>query len=194
MNIKTKLLDNFNKSITNRNTFLSKESNQNTFEQICNLVITCYQLGGKVYTFGNGGSSSDSSHLAAELVGKINRKRPSLSAECLNTDTAVITAIANDYCYEDIFLRQLEAKLTKKDVVIVFSTSGNSKNVTKALKNIQEYNTVLLTGKDGGEAKFYSKLTLVAPGDTASEIQEIHETIYHTLVEIVESQLFFDGE
>ncbi len=194
MNAKTKLVQNFNQSQLNRDLFLQKESNGVVFEQICYLITECFRTGGRLYIIGNGGSATDASHLAAEFVCKIGRKRPAMPAEALTTDLATLTAISNDFSYEDVFTRQLEAKMTKKDVLLAITTSGNSKNITKALQNFQEYTTILLSGKDGGQAKYYSQYSLIVPGNTASEIQELHQTIYHTLVEVVESNLFFDGE
>jgi D-sedoheptulose 7-phosphate isomerase len=144
--------------------------------------------GGHVYTFGNGGSAADAQHLAAELVGRFRRDRRPLPAVALSTDPSVVTCIANDYGYEDIFGRQVAALARKGDVVIGFTTSGRSPNVTNGLAEARRAGatTVLFTGGDGGDAIGESDLALVVPSSSTARIQEIHLLMLHLLSERVD--------
>lgn len=166
-----------------------------TFDEVAQLVSNTLKNGGRVYVFGNGGSAADADHLAGEFVGRLYRERNPLPAESLTGDIATLTAIANDYGYDQVFVRQLRAKLTAKDVVIGITTSGNSDNVVKAMKfaNRMDVATVLLTGPNQtSRAAGFSDYVLGVPGDTPSEIQELHTVVYHSLVEAVENLYFKD--
>jgi D-sedoheptulose 7-phosphate isomerase len=162
------------------------------FKQAVEHVITCYQAGGRLYIAGNGGSAADAQHLAAEFVSRLARDRNPLPAEALTTDSSIITAIANDYGFEDIFSRQLAGKLQTNDVFLGITTSGQSPNILKALEQcrIKGIKSILFTGRDGGIAKNMADYSIIAPGKMTSTIQEQHILLAHTLCEYVESALF----
>lgn len=162
-----------------------------TFDKVVNLVLETINNGGRVFIAGNGGSAADAQHLAAEFVGRFERERIGLPAEALTTDTSVITAIGNDYGYEDIFARQLDAKATSNDLFLAISTSGNSKNIIKALEycKYNEIKSVLLTGRTGGKSKPLADFILTVPSDKISTIQNVHQDYYHSMIEYVEKNI-----
>jgi D-sedoheptulose 7-phosphate isomerase len=155
---------------------------------ISQMVIECLKKGGKVILFGNGGSASDSQHLAAELVGRYQKERQGLPAIALTTNTSVITAIANDYGYEAVFARQLEALGQKNDLVIGISTSGKAKNVAGGIKQARKMGlkTIAFTGGDGGELAKLSDVALVVPSLVTARIQEAHIVVGHIICDLVE--------
>ena len=144
--------------------------------------------GGKLLIMGNGGSAADAQHIAAEFVGRFFKERRALPAIALNTNTSSLTAIANDYSYEDIFSRQVEALAKPGDVVIGISTSGNSKNVVEGIKKADSLGclTVGLTGKSGGKLKDVAKMVIRVDSDSTPIIQEMHIAIGHMISNIVE--------
>lgn len=150
-----------------------------------------YQLGKSLYICGNGGSAADSQHIAAELVAKLGRNRGPIRALALTTDTSFLTAASNDFEYAEVFSRQVRAHMSKDDVLLALSTSGNSENVVRALRAAknQGAKTILLSGKSGGRCKEFADYCLLAPGDNAGQIQECHMIIYHTLCYLLESRL-----
>jgi D-sedoheptulose 7-phosphate isomerase len=152
-------------------------------------VCAALDAGGRVYTFGNGGSAADAQHLAAELVGRYKRDRRPLPAVALSVDPSVLTCIANDYAYEDVFGRQVQALVGPRDVVIGFSTSGRSPNVVNGLAAARQVRatTVLFTGGDGGAARGEADLALVVPSTTTARIQEMHLLLLHLLSEHVDA-------
>lgn len=160
-------------------------------EEIANIIIDCYKKGNKVVIFGNGGSAADAQHIAAELVGKFKLERKALCAIALNTNTSIITAIANDYEFGKIFERQIEGIVNKGDVVIGISTSGNSENVIKGLLKAKEKDAIAIafTGKSGGKIKNIANIVLQVPSDDTPRIQEAHITAGHIICEIVEKEL-----
>jgi len=147
--------------------------------------------GGTVFWCGNGGSAADSQHLAAELVGRFKKNRRALRSVALTTDSSVLTCIANDYSYDDIFARQIEALGRPADILLGISTSGNSENVLRAFKVAKEMGliTIALLGKDGGVAKELVDVALIIPSNSTARIQEAHILIGHMLCEIVEQEL-----
>ena len=151
----------------------------------------CLRQGHKLLFFGNGGSASDSQHLAAEFVGRYEKERRALPAIALTTDTSILTAVGNDYGFERIFERQVEALGKKGDVLFAISTSGNSKNVLKAVQKAKQLGlyTIALTGGTGGELKSLTDLSLVIPSKKTSRIQESHIMIGHILCECVDELL-----
>jgi len=159
--------------------------------EMTELIIDCLKKNGKVILFGNGGSASDSQHIAAELVGRFKKDRPALSAIALTTNTSVLTSLANDYGYEVIFARQIEALGQKNDVAIGISTSGKAKNVACAIKQAKKMGlkTVALTGGDGGELAKLADISLLVPSTVTARIQEAHITIGHIICELVEQAL-----
>jgi D-sedoheptulose 7-phosphate isomerase len=150
--------------------------------------------GSTLFWCGNGGSASDSQHLAAELIGRFKKNRRALRSIALNSDTSVLSCIANDYSYEDIFSRQLEALGRPGDVLIGISTSGNSENVIRALQKAKMLNiaTVALLGNSGGKAINIAEHSIVVPSLTTARIQEMHILIGHILCEIIERELKLD--
>ena len=155
------------------------------------IIITSLKAGGKVLLFGNGGSAADAQHIAAELVGRFQQERPGLPAIALNTNTSIITAIGNDYGFEIVFSRQIEALAKPGDVAIGISTSGKAKNIVAAIKKANEMGlkTVCLTGGSGGELSKLCTISLVMPSSTTARIQEAHITAGHIICELVETEL-----
>ena len=160
-------------------------------ESMANLIINAYKKGGKVVLFGNGGSAADAQHIAGELVGQFMIKRQAFPALALTTDSSAITALANDYGYDAVFSRQVEALVNSRDVVIGISTSGNSPNIFMAIKvaKIKGAATIVLTGGDGGKLIGEADLVLVVPSDSTPRIQEAHITIGHIVCELVEREM-----
>ena len=160
--------------------------------QVAELLVDAFRNGNKLLVMGNGGSAADAQHLAGEIVGRFRLERPGLPAIALNTDTSILTAVGNDYGYEAIFRRQVEAHAQEGDVVIGISTSGSSPNVLSALRLAREKGcrTVGLLGKDGGSIKDLADIDLTVPGHDTPRIQEGHITIIHILCELVEEALY----
>ena len=162
------------------------------FEQAVAVVINSYNKGGRLYIAGNGGSAADAQHLAAEFVSKLARDRAPLPAEALTTDSSILTAIGNDYGFENIFSRQLIGKLTDHDVFLGITTSGQSPNILKAIEYCKERKipSIVFAGRDGGKAKALADFCIAVPGDMTSTIQELHIVLAHTLCECVEVAMF----
>ena len=163
-------------------------------EQIYRIGAEIYgsmRKGGKLLLMGNGGSAADAQHIAAEFTGRFLKERKALPAIALNTNTSALTAIANDYSYEDVFSRQIEALAREGDVVIGISTSGNSKNVLKAIQAANSLGcvTVGMTGKSGGALKGIAKFTITVGSDSTPIIQEVHIAIGHIISKIVEDMV-----
>jgi D-sedoheptulose 7-phosphate isomerase len=161
-------------------------------ELIARKSVESYRKGGKLVCFGNGGSASDAQHIVGELVNKFYFNRPMLNALALNTNTTVMTAIANDISYDDIFSRQVEHLVDNKDIVIGLSTSGNSVNVIKAVQAAKNKGalTIAFTGKNGGKLRAHADIVLDVPSDHTPRIQEVHITVGHIICEIIEQELF----
>jgi D-sedoheptulose 7-phosphate isomerase len=159
-------------------------------------MINALRNGGKVLFFGNGGSSMDAGHLAAELAGRFYRDRPGLGGVSLADSTASITAIANDYSYDEVFARQVRGLGRQGDVAVGLTTSGNSKNVLEALRVAHEIgmHTVALTGRTGGKAVDLVEVCIRVPSDDTPRIQEACMHLGHTICEIVEREMFPDDE
>jgi D-sedoheptulose 7-phosphate isomerase len=152
-------------------------------------VTACLRSGGKLLTCGNGGSATDAAHLAEELTGKYKNPRRALPALCLCADAAAMTCIANDWSYHDVFARQVEAFARPGDVLIAFTTSGNSENCLRALQKAKALGatTIALLGKDGGKTKGVADHEVIVPSATTARIQEIHTWILHQILEAVEA-------
>ena len=153
-------------------------------ERVAATLIRTYERGGRVYTFGNGGSSADAAHFAEELVGRYKRERRPLAAQSLSIDASALTCIANDYSYDEVFERQVRGFVREGDVVIGFSTSGRSPNVVRGLAAALELGatTVLFTGANGGVAE----LVLAVPSESTARIQEMHVLLLHLILEEVD--------
>lgn len=147
--------------------------------------------GRKILLFGNGGSAADSQHIAAELVSRFRRERAALPAIALTTDTSILTAISNDYGFEEVFARQVEALGQEGDVVLGISTSGNSPNVLNAVRKAAEIGmkTVGFTGQDGGKLKECVDVCFRVPSQSTPHIQEVHIAVAHALCEVIEEAL-----
>jgi D-sedoheptulose 7-phosphate isomerase len=161
-------------------------------ENISNIVINAYKNNKKTLLAGNGGSAADAQHIAGELVARFHFHRPGLPSIALTTDTSIITAIANDYGYEFLFSRQVEAMGNEGDVFIGISTSGNSPNIIKALEVCKEKNiiTVGLTGESGGKIAELCDYCIKVPSNETPRIQEAHILIGHIFCYLVEDTLF----
>jgi D-sedoheptulose 7-phosphate isomerase len=159
--------------------------------EIAQLMIDCLKKDGKVIVFGNGGSASDSQHIAAELVGRFKKDRSALAGIALTTNTSVITSLANDYGYDVVFSRQVEALGKKNDVVWGISTSGKAKNVALGIKQAKKMGikTVAFSGGDGGDIVKLADVSLVVPSKITARIQEAHITIAHIICEMIEQEL-----
>jgi D-sedoheptulose 7-phosphate isomerase len=154
-------------------------------------IADALRAGGKVIFFGNGGSASDASHLAGELLGKFAYDRPALAAVCLSDHTAALTAVGNDYDYGEVFARQLRGLGRPGDVAVGLTTSGNSENVVRALDAARDLGmvTVALTGADGGKVVAVADLCVRVPSDDTQRVQEACLHLGHTICEIVERDL-----
>lgn len=159
--------------------------------QIAETIAGSIKRGGKLIVFGNGGSASDAQHIAAELIGRFKKDRVAYPALALTTNTSIITALANDFGYEVVFSRQLEALAGKSDVALGISTSGKAKNVCLGLKQAKKMGlkTIALTGGDGGELVKLADISLVVSSNITARIQEAHITIGHIVCELVEESL-----
>jgi D-sedoheptulose 7-phosphate isomerase len=160
------------------------------------IMIAALRNGGKVLFFGNGGSSMDAGHLAAELAGRFYRDRPGIGGVSLSDSTASLTAIANDYSYDDIFARQVRGLGRPGDVAVGLTTSGNSKNVLEGLRVAREIglHTVALTGLTGGKAVDLVEVCIRVPSEDTPRIQEACMHLGHTICEIVEQEMFPSDE
>ncbi|HIE35755.1 MAG TPA: D-sedoheptulose 7-phosphate isomerase [Candidatus Omnitrophica bacterium] len=163
-----------------------------TIKKVAQLFISTLENKGKIIFMGNGGSAADAQHLAAELVGRFKKERRPLAAISLSVNTSILTAIGNDYGFEDVFSKQIQALTKKEDLVVGISTSGKSKNVIKAIEKAKELGiiTVGFLGKDGGILKDLVDVALIVPHFDTPRIQEMHILIGHIICEIVEDCLF----
>jgi D-sedoheptulose 7-phosphate isomerase len=172
--------------------FAKNEQNLTEIEQIARHIANCYQNRGKVIIFGNGGSMCDAMHFAEELTGRFRKDREALPAIAIS-DPSHLSCVANDYGFEEVFARAVNAYAQSGDVAIGLSTSGNSPNVIKALTAAQRQGciTVALLGGDGGKIAGNTDFELIVPASTSDRVQEIHTMILHILVELIEHELFY---
>ena len=160
-------------------------------DKTANLIITAINKNRKIIIIGNGGSAADAQHIAAEFLGRYKLKRKSIPAIALTSNSSTTTAIANDYDFSDIFSRQCESLVSKGDVVIGISTSGNSENVVKGLRTSKKNGglTIGLLGNKGGKIKNIVDISLIVKATSVPRIQEAHRVIYHIICEIVEEEV-----
>ncbi|MDQ6990948.1 MAG: D-sedoheptulose 7-phosphate isomerase [Mariprofundaceae bacterium] len=165
---------------------------QNPLMQAAEKMIHCLQSGGKILVCGNGGSASDAMHFVAELVNRFEINRPALAAIALVNDASVMTSIANDFEFNSVFSRQIEALGRKGDVLLGISTSGNSQNVIKAIQTAKKLDmeTITLTGHDGGEMAQISPTSIHIDSDSTARAQEMHITCLHILCSIIDKRMF----
>jgi D-sedoheptulose 7-phosphate isomerase len=192
MDFKAKIRENIQASINTKQFILNDAILTQTVQTVSEKIIEAYRNDGKVLFCGNGGSAADAQHLAAEFSGRYYFDRPPLFAEALHVNTSYLTAVGNDYSYEEVFSRIVKAMGRKGDVLIGISTSGNSKNVIRALKVAGEIGMtcVAFTGKSGGEMKNHCDYLINVPSTDTPRIQECHIMIGHIICELVESSLF----
>ncbi len=161
-------------------------------EKIGKMWVTCLENGHKILLCGNGGSASDAQHLAAELVGRYKMDRTGLAGLCLNTDTSALTAIGNDYGFEEIFARQIQGLGKKGDILVGLSTSGNSQNIVKAFEEAKklEMSCIAFTGQGGGKLFELADVCLNVPSRITNNIQEMHIACGHLLCDYTEKYFF----
>lgn len=181
-----------NDSIEVKKEILNSDKLLKSIENAAEIIIEAYKNKKKVLFCGNGGSAADAQHLAAELSGRFYYDRPPLAAEALHVNTSYMTAVANDYSYDEVFARYIAVVGNHGDILVGLSTSGNSKNVIKAIEQAQRLGmkTVSLTGSTGGKMKELSDILINVPSNDTPRIQESHIMIGHIICEIVESTLF----
>ncbi len=184
-------------SVFNEHINVAKETLESIapkIEESAEVIAKSIECGGTIFWCGNGGSAADSQHIAAEFVGRFKKDRKPLRSIALTTDSSVLTCVANDYSYKEIFSRQLNALGRNGDILVVISTSGESENIKKVLIQAQKMKikTIALLGKKGGVCKDLTHIPIIIPSDTTARIQEIHILIEHLLCELVEKKLGID--
>ena len=181
----------FQASIDTKQTLINDMKRLEELLEVAGVASSTLKAGHKIMLCGNGGSAADSQHIAAELIGRFEKERESMAAIALTTDTSALTAIGNDYGYDQVFSRQVEGLGKSGDLLIGISTSGNSKNVVKAMEVAQSKSirTVALVGdKPGGAMQAIADYVLAAPSTNTARIQECHILMMHTLCQLVESE------
>lgn len=194
--IMTKFInDQVQKSIEVKQAILKDSMAINTIRKVAQKIIEAYKNGNKTLIAGNGGSAADAQHIAAELVSKFYFNRPGLASLALTTNTSILTSVGNDYAYDKIFSRQIQANGIKNDIFIGLSTSGNSNNIIEALQEckIQKVLTVGMTGQSGGKMAKICDYCIQVPSFDTPRVQEAHILIGHILCSIVEEALFGKG-
>jgi len=168
----------------------SLAAQQTTFDRLAAATVKALRAGNKILTCGNGGSGADALHMAEEFIGRYRSNRRSLPAVCLNADPTALTCIANDFGYDEVFARQVEGLSTRGDVLICFTTSGNSVNCLRALSVAKSRGlvTIALLGKDGGKSKGVADFEIIVGHRDTARIQEAHTVILHALLEVVERE------
>ena len=192
MNMIEKIYKNIEESISIRNKMLLDINLKKILSDVCEIIINCYNTGNKVYFCGNGGSFADAQHLSAELSGRFYFDRPPLEVVLLASNVSYLTAVANDYSYDDILIREFKSSVKNGDIIISFSTSGKSKNIIKLLEESKKYDvkSVSFLGNDGGNAKDISDFSIIIPSNDTARIQECHVLLGHSIIEVVENKLF----
>lgn len=161
-------------------------------DEAISALAECLSAGGKVLACGNGGSAAESAHFATELLCRFERDRPSLAAVNLTADGSFLTAAGNDYDFASIFSRQVDGLARKGDVLVVFTTSGNSKNVLEALRaaRTRGITSIAMLGHDGGLARNLAEIPLIVPSESTAHIQEAHQVLLHMLCSGIEQKMF----
>lgn len=193
--MKGTLIQNLTSSIELKQLVVNSSEILLCFERTVLLLKESLDADGTIYFAGNGGSAADSQHLATEFVSKLRRDRPGIPAESLTADTALLTAIGNDYGFEQVFARQVKAKMRSNDVLLAITTSGKSRNIVKALEACREkgIKSILLTGLDGGQCMGLASVAINVPSTNTALIQEAHISIGHSICEAIEELLYFKG-
>lgn len=187
-----KIINAIKESAAIKHAILENKEIIDTLQTIVEKIVLCYKNGGKVLFCGNGGSAADAQHLAAELSGRFYYDRDPLYAEALHVNTSYLTAVANDYSYDEVYTRLVKAIGRQGDVLIGLSTSGNSGNILRALAQARQQGmlTFGLTGESGGKMKELCDLTIRIPSSVTPRIQESHILVGHIICELVEASLF----
>ena len=193
--MKAYIKDQIKKSYETKQAIYKNDELLTNIESVAKKCVELYRGDKKTILAGNGGSAADAQHIAAELVGRYGFDRPSIPSLALTTDTSNLTAIGNDYGYDQVFSRQLEGMGQEGDIFIGISTSGNSVNILKAFESAKNKNifTVALVGRDGGKMAKSADISLIVPSDSTPRIQESHILIGHILCDIIEKEIFADG-
>ena len=193
MSLQDRIINHFSDSI---------QTKQDSLSNLCELIAFASQKiveslvdDKKILTCGNGGSAADAQHFSSEMLNRFERERPALPAIALTTDTSTLTSIANDYHFDEVFAKQIRALGQAGDILLVFSTSGNSGNIVSAVKTAHDKEMVViaLTGKDGGTLASIlneSDIEIRVPSDSTARIQEVHLLITHCLCDLIDQQLF----
>lgn len=183
------------KSIDVKQQFLNDTALMNLIKEVSFKIVEAYKNGNKTLIAGNGGSAADAQHIAGEFVSKFYFDRPGLASLALTTDTSIITAIGNDYGYEKLFSRQVQANGVKGDVFIGISTSGNSANIIEALKECKEKGIISVgfTGENGGKMAEMCDYCIKVPSNETPRVQEVHILIGHIICAVVEEAIFGKG-
>ncbi|MDB3992341.1 phosphoheptose isomerase [Gammaproteobacteria bacterium] len=197
MNLEPRISDHFKDSIDTK-----RRAQSELIEPIViagNLLVKTLLNGGKILTCGNGGSAADAQHFSAELLNRFEKERPGLPAIALTTDSSTLTAIANDYSYEEVFSKQIRAIGNSNDLLLAISTSGSSGNIVKAVKAAHERDmpVIGLTGRNGGKMAEIFNVTDIeirAPSERTARIQEVHLLVIHCLCDFIDTQLFGEME
>lgn len=185
-----------NKSLEINKQILLDSSVHNKIQKFVDIIVNSFLHNGKVFFCGNGGSAADAQHLAAELSGRFYFDRDPLFADALHVNTSYLTAVANDYSYDEIYSRLVKAKCNNGDVLVLISTSGNSKNIIAAADMAKRLGviTLSLTGKNGGKLKEFSDEIIIIPSEDTPRIQEAHILIGHIICELIEEEIFGNGK
>lgn len=194
-NMRDFIANQIKKSYEIKKAILEDEQIVENILQIGELLIDIYKKGNKLLIAGNGGSAADAQHIAGELVSKFYFDRPALPAIALTTDTSIITAIGNDYGYEKLFSRQIEANGVQGDAFLGISTSGNSKNIIEGIQTAKKKGLITfgLTGESGGEMKALCDYCICVPSSETPRIQEAHILVGHILCSMIEKMMFSEG-
>jgi D-sedoheptulose 7-phosphate isomerase len=186
----------FREMLDDRTGLLDADRYEAVVDRIARTLTAAFNAGRKVLWMGNGGSAADAQHLAAEFSGRFLRERRGLPSEALSVNSSAVTAIANDYGYERVFARQVEAFVQKGDVVVGISTTGNSKNVVLALEEANRLGatTIAFSGNGGGRMAEVADITLVGPDGYSALVQEVHITLGHIVCDLVEQALFVERD
>ena len=193
MSLQDRIISHFSDSIQTKHNALNSLSE--LIEYASQKMVESLINDKKILTCGNGGSAGDAQHFSSEMLNRFERERPALPAIALTTDTSTITSIANDYSFDEIFAKQIRALGQQGDILLVYSTSGNSGNIVTAVKTAQDKNLsiIALTGKDGGTLATIlneSDIEIRVPSDSTARIQEVHLLITHCFCDLIDQQLF----
>ena len=193
--IRNRIAESISDSIAVKQQILDNQDFINHIEAAAEMMVAALRAGGRIHFCGNGGSAADAQHLAAELSGRFYYDRPPLNAEALHCNGSYLTAVANDYSYDEVYARLLRGTARRGDVLVGISTSGNSANILRAFEAARELGvqTIALTGESGGRMKSLADMLLNVPSNDTPRIQECHILIGHIICELVEREMFPKG-